>query len=120
MQAKFVLGLNYAPLYENVYGSGDTAPSLLASTLDGGRWSTSRSSRFIPGERGPGIHWLRGCIGLRAGLEFTEKRKNLLPLPEIESRLFGCPAYSPVAIHTQLSRLYIGNAPRRHVAGGSS
>jgi hypothetical protein len=31
--------LNEAPYHENIYGSGDRAPSTLTSALDGGEWS---------------------------------------------------------------------------------
>jgi hypothetical protein len=32
-------------------------------------------------------------------------KKNLLPLPEIEPRFFGCPARNIVAVPIELSRL---------------
>jgi hypothetical protein len=48
------------------------------------RWMVS----FIPrplysGERSPGTHWIRGCVGPRAGLDAEEKRK--IPSPRRES-----------------------------------
>jgi hypothetical protein len=30
---------------------------------------------FIPEEKPPGIHWIGGWMGLRAGLDAVEKRK---------------------------------------------
>jgi hypothetical protein len=30
--------------------------------------------RFTPGERGPGTHWIGGCMGPGAGLHVMEKR----------------------------------------------
>jgi hypothetical protein len=47
----------------------------LTSALDGDR-SSSRSDRFIPGERAPGTHWIGRFLGLRAGLD-TVARINL-------------------------------------------
>jgi hypothetical protein len=35
-------------------------PPFLASTLDGGEWSASRSGRFTPEETAPGTHSI-GC-----------------------------------------------------------
>jgi hypothetical protein len=45
----------------------------LTSALDGGEWSASRPSCFIPGERAPGIHWLGGWVDPRAGLDAAVK-----------------------------------------------
>jgi hypothetical protein len=53
------------------------------SALDGGEWSASCPSRFIPGERTPDTHWIGGWVGPRTGLEGTEKRK-ILPLLGLE------------------------------------
>jgi hypothetical protein len=44
-----------------------------------------------PGEISAGTHWIGGCVGPRAGLDATEKRK-ILPLPEIST-----PAVQPAA-----------------------
>jgi hypothetical protein len=46
----------------------------LTSTLVGGEWSASRSGRSTSGETAPGIHWVGGWVGLRAGLDDMEKR----------------------------------------------
>jgi hypothetical protein len=59
------------------YGIGDVYIHVfLTSALVGGEWSASRTSRFTPGES-PGIHWIRGWVGLRADLDDVEKRKFL-------------------------------------------
>jgi hypothetical protein len=36
-----------------MYGSGGTAPPLLTSVLDGGKWPPSFSGRFTPGKQSP-------------------------------------------------------------------
>jgi hypothetical protein len=48
------------------------SPSFSVSAPDGGQWSASRPGCFIPGERVPGIHWIGGRVGPRAGLDFVE------------------------------------------------
>jgi hypothetical protein len=58
------------------WGSGGKTPRILASELDGDEWSASRSGRFTPKERSPGIHWIGGWAGPRAGLDAVAKRKN--------------------------------------------
>jgi hypothetical protein len=55
----------------------------LTSARVGGERSTSRLSRFTPGERVPGTHWREGGVGPRTGLDDVENRK-LLPLPGLE------------------------------------
>jgi len=50
--------------------------AFLTSSLDGGEWSASRSSRFTPRERAPGTHWIGGWVGYRAGLDAMVKRKT--------------------------------------------
>jgi len=59
--------------------------AFLISALDGGEWSASHSSRFIPGERAPGTQWIGGWFGPRASLEAVAKKENL-PLPKLGSR----------------------------------
>jgi hypothetical protein len=46
---------------------------VLTLTVVGGVWSASRHGRFIRGET-PGIHWIGGWVGPRAGLDNMEKR----------------------------------------------
>jgi hypothetical protein len=48
---------------------------LASAALVGGEWSASRPSRFIPGERAPGTHWIGGWVCPRNGLDDVEKRK---------------------------------------------
>jgi hypothetical protein len=38
----------------------------------GGEWSALRHGRFTPGERAPGMHWIR-LVDPRAGLDDVEK-----------------------------------------------
>jgi hypothetical protein len=42
--------------------------------LDRGERSASHSGRFTLRERTPGAHWVKGRVGLRAGLDAVEKR----------------------------------------------
>jgi hypothetical protein len=63
----------------------------LTSVLDGDKWSASRRSCLIPGERAPGTHWIGGWVGPRAGLGNVEERK-FLTLPELKLRDVGLPA----------------------------
>jgi hypothetical protein len=50
---------------------------VLTSTLVQGEWSASRLSRFTPGDKVPGIHYMGGWMGPRASLDDIEKRKFL-------------------------------------------
>jgi len=52
-------------------------------TIDGGGWSASRPSSFTPRWRSPGIHWIGGWLGPRAGLDVVLQRK--IPSPRRES-----------------------------------
>jgi hypothetical protein len=58
-----------------------------------GEWSVSRPSRFTPGERAPGTHWIEGWVDPRVGLDDMEKRQ-FLTLPRLEPRSLGRPARS--------------------------
>jgi hypothetical protein len=51
-----------------VWGGGGIAPTFLTSALDGGEWSASCPSHFIPGERAP-TNWIGGQVGPRASLD---------------------------------------------------
>jgi hypothetical protein len=66
--------------------------AFLTSTLDGGEWSASRSSRFNHRERTPGTHWIGDWVGPRAGLDTVVKRK--IPCP---CRDTNPPIIQPVA-----------------------
>jgi hypothetical protein len=57
----------------------------LTSALDGGEWSASRPSRFIPSERALGKYWIRDRVGFRNCLEAVENRK--IPSPRRESNV---------------------------------
>jgi hypothetical protein len=62
------------------YGGVDVYTHVfLTSALVGGEWSAARPGRFIPGERAPVTHRLRGWVGLTADLDDMEKWKFLPP-----------------------------------------
>jgi hypothetical protein len=65
----------------------------LVSALVGGEWLASHPGCFTPGERVPSIHWIRGWVVPRAGLDDVEKRK-FFTLPRLELRPLGRPALS--------------------------
>jgi hypothetical protein len=74
--------------------------ALLTSALGGGEWSASRPSRFAPGERASGTHWIGGCVGPRAGLHAVEKKK--FPAPAGNRTLEPQPSSpKPVAISSE-------------------
>jgi hypothetical protein len=58
----------------------------LTSALDGGEWSTSHPSYFIPRERAPGTHWIGGWVGPRAILDTVVNRKIPSPHQELNPR----------------------------------
>jgi hypothetical protein len=66
---------------EDVWGR--IVPLFLTSALDWGECSASRSSRFIPLERGPGTNCIGDWIGPRAG-SMDAVEKILLTLPGVE------------------------------------
>jgi len=49
----------------------------LTSALDGGQWSASRHSSFIPWERAPGTHWTGGWVGHKADLTRWRREKRV-------------------------------------------
>jgi hypothetical protein len=67
---------NEAWCYEDMWGSGGIAPTCLTLVLDGGEWSASCPGHFIPGERGPGIHWIGGWVGPVVGVDTLGQRKT--------------------------------------------
>jgi hypothetical protein len=92
------------------YGGVDVLIHIfLTSALVGGEWSASRPSRFTPGERARGAHWIGGPVGPRAGLDDVENRKHLT-LPGLELQHLGRPARSqslyrlcyPVSVEPQI------------------
>jgi hypothetical protein len=82
-------GLNQAACYEDVCGSGGTAPLFLTKALDGGESLVSSPYRFTVG--GDMSRRLGGAQS-RSGRRGEEN--VFLPLPEIRSRFFGCPTRS--------------------------
>jgi hypothetical protein len=59
--------------------------AFLASELDGGEWSASRSGRFTPG-KGPSVLVIRDWVGPRAVLDAVVKRKIPSPCRESNPR----------------------------------
>jgi len=59
----------------------------LTSELDRGYRSASRSGRFIPGNKDPGMHRIGGWVSLRSGLDIF--KKTSWPLLGIEPRYLG-------------------------------
>jgi hypothetical protein len=74
------------------YGGVDVEIHIfLTSAPAGGEWSASLPSRFTPGERALGTHWIGGLVNPRAGLDDAENRK-FFTLPVLELRPPGRPA----------------------------
>jgi hypothetical protein len=67
----------------------------LTSAQVGGKRSASRPGRFAPG-----IQWIGGWVGPRAGVDDVERRKFLV-LPSFETRTLDRPAPYLVAIPTE-------------------
>jgi hypothetical protein len=67
------------------------APPFLTSALEGGEWPASRPCRFTLGASAPGINWIGGWVGPRAGLNVIDVRKvhcpakNRTPTPRSSS-----------------------------------
>jgi hypothetical protein len=81
------------------------------SVLAGGEWSALRPSRFTPGERAPGTHW----VDPRAGLGDVGKRK-FLTLLGLKLRLLGRPTRSQSL--SRLLELYLRKVENTN--GGSN
>jgi hypothetical protein len=86
-----VLWLSTTP-WGRIGGNGGITSCILTSALDGGEWSASLSSLFIPKETAPGTHWVGGWVGSRAVLDVVVKRK--IPSPHQESN-----SVQPIAPH---------------------
>jgi hypothetical protein len=71
--------------------------SYLTSALDGGEWLASRPGHFTPREKGPGIRWMGGWVGPRAGLDAVVRKK----IPNLcrDSNPRSSSSYSPALYH---------------------
>jgi hypothetical protein len=92
---KLSLCFNWTPRHEGLLGEWRySSTHSMTSALEGGEWSASRPSRFIPRGRAPGTHWIGGWVGPRAVLDAVMKRK--IPAPRRESNP-TTPIVQPVA-----------------------
>jgi hypothetical protein len=82
--------------------------SFLTSALDWVSGQRHAQAALYPRERTPGIHWIGGWVGLRAGLHTP------LPLPGIEPRPHGC----PVCSQTRATVIRIWYMLQNYVDGG--
>jgi hypothetical protein len=74
------LFLNQAPRHEGVLEEWRySSMHSLTLALDGGEWSDSHASSFMPRESTPGTHWIGDWMGPRAVLVTVVNRK--LPSP---------------------------------------
>jgi hypothetical protein len=71
------------------YGESGGIAALFFTLAVDGEWSASRNSRFIPGERDPGTHWIGGWVDPRSGFERCGVEKDFLPLSGIEHRPYN-------------------------------
>jgi hypothetical protein len=80
----------------------------LTSALVGGEWSASCPSRFTPGERAPGTHWIGVWVDPRVGVDDLEMRK-FLTLPGLELWPLSRPARSQFLYRLLItrSRIYL-------------
>jgi hypothetical protein len=74
--------------------------SFLTSALDGDDWSVSCPGHALPPGKDPSTHWIRGWVGVRAGLN-TEARGKILclcqgsnPSPPVYSQTIYILSYS--------------------------
>jgi len=81
-----VLWLSTTP-WGRIGGNGGITSCILTSALDGGEWSASLSSLFIPKETAPGTHWVGGWVGSRAVLDVVVKREIHRPSWESNPRI---------------------------------
>jgi hypothetical protein len=85
---------NYPLCQKSVWGSACIEPHIfLTAAWVGDEWTASRPGRFTPEEKALSIHWIRGWVGRRAGLDDVEKRK-FFTLPRLELRPLCRPACS--------------------------
>jgi hypothetical protein len=58
----------------DVWRSGDIAPTVITSALDGSYLIASHSGHFNPKERAPGTHWIEDWVGPKTGLDVAGKK----------------------------------------------
>jgi hypothetical protein len=73
--------------------------TLLDLAVDGGEWSASGTSYFIPRETAPSTHWIGGYMSPRISLDAVAKRTISLTVLGIEP---VHAAHNPVSIPTRL------------------
>jgi hypothetical protein len=61
--------------WRRIGGVGVYLHAFLTSALDGGEWLASRPGRFTRSVKASSVHWIRGWVGPRAGLDVVEERK---------------------------------------------
>jgi hypothetical protein len=67
--------INWAQCHDVISGSEDICSQFVIAALDGGEWSASRTFRLTPRITVPGTHCVGRWVGLRPGMDVTEKRK---------------------------------------------
>jgi hypothetical protein len=95
------------PKYDviKVYGGVEVLlHAFLTSALDGSEWSASCLGHFIPSGKGLGTHWIEDWVGLRAGTDAVEKRKDPCTCQESNPSHL---AHSLITILMELSWLLI-------------
>jgi hypothetical protein len=77
--------INYAPRHEDLRRSGGIAPTFLTSTVD----AADAPAALPPREHPPRTQCVGDWVASIAGQDAIKKRKSLLSLPRIETRLVG-------------------------------
>lgn len=73
------------PRREDTWRSGDIAPPLFTSAVDGGELQALRPRPYTSGERSSDTHWVEGWVGTRDSLEAVKKMTNSCPYQESNS-----------------------------------
>jgi hypothetical protein len=76
---------------------------LLTSVIVAGGWSASFSGRFIPRERVPGTHWIKGWVSVLVWRFWVTE--HFFALQGIEFRLRSPSGRRPVTVPTDISRI---------------
>jgi hypothetical protein len=84
----------------------------LTSAQVDGKWSASRPTRFIPGERALGTHCIGVWVDPRVGLDDTEKGK-FLTSAGLELRPLGHPARSQSVYRLSYPGSYMATVSKR-------